>query len=147
MLLILVILAFVPITVDPVKLKFQEVPLSGPNLERCRCVLRAKFSERVVFIDKINYTFYCLINDMVIKESEMRTKRKISLTIDEEIYAAIDKASKTLNLAKSQLAQEAFSLWLKKETEALMAKGYEEMAEEDKSFADVTFEAQSETLK
>lgn len=77
----------------------------------------------------------------------MRTKRKVSLTIDEEIYAAIDRASKTLNLAKSQLAQEAFSLWLKKQTEALMAKGYEEMAEEDKAFADVTFEAQREILK
>ena len=77
----------------------------------------------------------------------MRTKRKVSLTIDEEIYAAINKASKTLNLAKSQLAQEAFSLWLKKQTEELMAKGYEEMAEEDKAFADVTFEAQREILK
>jgi DNA relaxase NicK len=77
----------------------------------------------------------------------MRTKRKVSLTIDEEIYAAIDKASKTLNLAKSQLAQEAFRLWLKKQTEALMAKGYEEMAEEDKDYADVTFEAQREILK
>lgn len=77
----------------------------------------------------------------------MRTKRKVSLTIDEEIYAAIDKASKTLNLAKSQLAQEAFSLWLKKQTESLMAKGYEEMAEEDNAFADVTFEAQREILK
>jgi hypothetical protein len=77
----------------------------------------------------------------------MRTKRKVSLTIDEDIYTAIEKASKTLNLAKSQLAQEAFSLWLKKETEVLMAKGYEEMAEEDKAFADVTFEAQKEILK
>ena len=77
----------------------------------------------------------------------MRTKRKVSLTIDEEIYAAINKASKTLNLAKSQLAQEAFILWLKKQTEALMAKGYEEMAEEDKAFADATFEAQREILK
>ena len=77
----------------------------------------------------------------------MRTKRKVSLTIDEEIYAAIDKASKSLNLAKSQLAQEAFSLWLKNQTEAHMAKGYEEMAEEDKAFADVTFEAQREILK
>ncbi len=76
----------------------------------------------------------------------MRTKKKVSLTIDEEIYAAIDKASKTLNLAKSQLAQEAFSLWLKKRTETLMAKGYEEMAQEDKAFADVTFESQREIL-
>jgi metal-responsive CopG/Arc/MetJ family transcriptional regulator len=77
----------------------------------------------------------------------MRTKRKVSLTIDEDLYEAIDKASKTLKLAKSQLAQEAFSLWLNKETEALMAKGYEEMAEEDKAFADVTLEAQREILK
>ena len=77
----------------------------------------------------------------------MRTKRKVSLTIDEEIYTAIDKASKTLNLAKSQLAQEAFSLWLKKQTEALMVKGYEEMAEDDKAFADITLEAQREILK
>jgi hypothetical protein len=84
---------------------------------------------------------------MLKKEYKMRTKRKVSLTIDEDIYTAIDKASKTLNLAKSQLAQEAFSLWLKKQTEALMAKGYEDMAEEDKAFADVTFEAQREILK
>ncbi len=77
----------------------------------------------------------------------MSTKRKVSLTIDEDLYEAIDKASKTLKLAKSQVAQEAFSLWLKKETEALMAKGYEEMAEEDKAFADVTLEAQREILK
>jgi hypothetical protein len=77
----------------------------------------------------------------------MRTKRKVSLTIDEEIYAAIDKASKSLNLAKSQLAQEAFSLWLKHQTEALMAKGYDDMAEEDRAFADVTYDAQREILK
>ena len=84
---------------------------------------------------------------MVLWEVKMRTKRKVSLTIDEDLYEAIDKAAKTLKLAKSQLAQEAFSLWLKKETEALMAKGYEEMAEEDKAFADVTLEAQREILK
>jgi len=77
----------------------------------------------------------------------MRTKRKVSLTIDEDLYEAIDKASKMLKMAKSQLAQEAFSLWLKKETEALMAKGYEEMAEEDKVFSDVTLQAQGEILQ
>ena len=77
----------------------------------------------------------------------MRTKRKISLTIDEDLYEAIEKASTTLNLAKSRLAQEAFRLWLKKETEDLMARGYEEMAEEDNTFADVTFEAQKEIVQ
>jgi len=77
----------------------------------------------------------------------MRTKRKVSLTIDEQIYKAIEKASKIHQIAKSQLAQEAFSLWLKKETEALMAQGYEEMAEEDETFAGLTFEAQREISK
>ena len=77
----------------------------------------------------------------------MRTKRKISLTIDEEIFTAIENASKTYGIAKSQLAQKAFSLWLKKESEALMAKGYEEMFEEDKEIAELTFEAQREVLK
>lgn len=76
----------------------------------------------------------------------MRTKRKVSLTIDETLYADIEKASKAFNMAKSQLAQEAFRLWLKKETEALMAKGYEEMGEEDKAFAELSYQVQREIL-
>ena len=74
----------------------------------------------------------------------MRNKRKISVTIDEEILKAIEKASKTFNMAKSQLAQEALRLWLKKKTEESMARGYIEMSEEDKELAEVTFEAQRE---
>lgn len=76
----------------------------------------------------------------------MRTKRKVSLTLDEDLCADIEKAAKTFNMAKSQLAQKAFRLWLRNETEALMAKGYEEMAEEDKAFADLTFQSQREIL-
>jgi len=77
----------------------------------------------------------------------MRTKRKVSLTIDEDIYTAIEKAARTNRMAKSQLAQEAFRLWLRRETEALMAKGYEDMAEEDNEIAELAFEAQREILK
>ena len=76
----------------------------------------------------------------------MRSKRKVSFTLDEDLYADIDMAAKTFKMAKSQLAQKAFRLWLKKETEALMAKGYEEMAEEDKAFADISFQSQREIL-
>jgi len=76
----------------------------------------------------------------------MRSKRKVSLTLDEALCADIEKVAKTLNMAKSQLAQKAFRLWLTMETEALMAKGYEEMAEEDKAFADLTFQPQREIL-
>jgi metal-responsive CopG/Arc/MetJ family transcriptional regulator len=77
----------------------------------------------------------------------LRTKRKVSVTIDEDLYEAIDTAARKRRLAKSQVAQEAFRLWLKKQTEALMAKGYEEMADEDKAIAELTFEAQRETVR
>ena len=76
----------------------------------------------------------------------MRSKRKVSLTLDEDLCADIEMAAKTFNMAKSQLAQKAFRLWLKKETEVLMAKGYEEMAEEDGAFADLSLQSQREIL-
>ncbi len=76
----------------------------------------------------------------------MRTKKKISLTIDAGIYSAVEEASKTYRIPKSHLAQEAFKLWLKRETEDLMAKGYEEMGKEDKDMAEQAFEAQREIL-
>lgn len=76
----------------------------------------------------------------------MRNKKKLSLTLDKDLCADIEKAAKAFNLPKSQLAQKAFRLWLEKETEALMAKGYEEMAQEDKVSAEFAFEAQREVL-
>jgi protein-tyrosine-phosphatase len=77
----------------------------------------------------------------------MRTKKKVSLTIDEEVYDAIERASAVQNIAKSQIAEDALRLWLKKEIEARMAKGYEEMAEEDEKMATIALEAQREILK
>ena len=77
----------------------------------------------------------------------MRTKRKVSVTIDEELYEAIETAAKKRQLTKSQVAREAFGLWLRKQTEALMAKGYEHMADENSGIAELTFEAQKEVLK
>ena len=76
----------------------------------------------------------------------MRTKKKISVTIDAELFEAIEDATKTCNIAKSQLAQEALRLWFKKRTEEYMAAGYVEMAREDREFADTTFDAQKEIL-
>ncbi len=76
----------------------------------------------------------------------MRTKKKVSLTIDTDIVDALEAIALSCNLAKSQIAQEAFSLWLKKRTEDLMAQGYADMAEEERSFSEMTFTAQMETL-
>ncbi|MFP4037549.1 MAG: hypothetical protein ACLFUE_08525 [Desulfobacteraceae bacterium] len=76
----------------------------------------------------------------------MRTKKKVSLTLDEDLCEDIEKAARALNMPKSRLAQKAFKLWLEKETEAMMAKGYEEMAQEDKTIAHLAFQAQREIL-
>ena len=76
----------------------------------------------------------------------MGVKKKLSITIDEETAIAIDKASKAYHVPKSQLAREAFKIWLKKQTQEPMAKGYEEMAKEDKESAEFFFEAQREIL-
>ena len=77
----------------------------------------------------------------------MQTKQKLSLTIDKDIYDALEDASRVQGLPKSRLAQKALELLFKKETDALMAEGYEDMAKEDEAFADVTFEAQREILE
>jgi metal-responsive CopG/Arc/MetJ family transcriptional regulator len=76
----------------------------------------------------------------------METKKKLSVTIDKEVLEAVENASKTYHMAKSQLAQEALKLWLKRRTQELLARGYTEMAEEDKEFAELSFEAQKEIL-
>ncbi|MEW6327529.1 MAG: hypothetical protein AB1487_08050 [Thermodesulfobacteriota bacterium] len=46
----------------------------------------------------------------------------------------------------TKLMQSIKSKWLKKRTQELMARGYTEMAEEDKEFAELSFEAQKEIL-
>mgnify|MGYP006303151951 CR=1 FL=1 len=76
----------------------------------------------------------------------MRTKRKLSITIDEDVFEAVEEASKAEHMAKSRLAEDAFKLWLKTKTQELMAKGYEEMAEEDEEFSELAIHGQREIL-
>lgn len=74
----------------------------------------------------------------------MQTKKKITITIDEKLFEAVEQVSKRFNMGRSHLAQESLSLWLEKKTESLMAEGYREMAEEDRKFSELTLEAQKE---
>jgi len=76
----------------------------------------------------------------------MKTKKKISVTIDEGLYEAVGQASRRYRIRRSRLAQEAFTLWLKRKTEGQMAQGYREMAREDQETAEGTLAAQREIL-
>jgi len=76
----------------------------------------------------------------------VKTKTKVSLTIDQELNKLIEQRAKARNVPKSQIAEQAFRLWLRFETETLMARGYEEMAEEELDMAERAFLAQQELI-
>jgi metal-responsive CopG/Arc/MetJ family transcriptional regulator len=76
----------------------------------------------------------------------MRTKRKLSITIDYKLLEEMEKASRLHHFSKSRLAEEAIKLWFKKNTEELMARGYKEMAKEDQELAELALEAQREVI-
>ena len=76
----------------------------------------------------------------------MRTKRKLSITVDYKLLEEIEKTSKVLHFSKSRLTEEALKLWFKKNTEELMSKGYKEMAKEDQEFVELALEAQREVI-
>jgi metal-responsive CopG/Arc/MetJ family transcriptional regulator len=76
----------------------------------------------------------------------MRTKRKLSITIDYKLLEEIEKASKVHHFSKSRLTEEAIKLWFKKNTGELMARGYKEMAKEDQELAELALEAQREVI-
>jgi len=76
----------------------------------------------------------------------MRTKRKLSITVDYKLLKEIEKTSKAHRFSKSRLTEEALKLWFKKNTEELMARGYKEMAEGDREFAELALGAQREVI-
>lgn len=76
----------------------------------------------------------------------MRTKGKLSITINYKLLEKMEKASKIHHFSKSRLSEEAIKLWFKKNTEELMAKGYKEMAKEDQELAEFALEAQREVI-
>lgn len=74
----------------------------------------------------------------------MRNKGKLSITIDYKLLEEMEKTSRINHFSKSRLTEEALRLWFKKNIEGLIAKGYEEMSEGDRDFAEKTLEAQRE---
>jgi len=76
----------------------------------------------------------------------MRTKRKLSITVDYKLLEEITKTSKVHQISKSKLTEEALKLWFKKNKEKLMAKGYKEMVKEDQKYAKLALEAQREVI-
>jgi hypothetical protein len=87
---------------------------------------------------------------MVLRAFFLTTTSYFILALVTNIWFHVKKYSQCRaydRLPVSRIAQEALACWLKRKTAELMAKGYEEMAEEDRSYAETALEAQRETLK
>jgi metal-responsive CopG/Arc/MetJ family transcriptional regulator len=76
----------------------------------------------------------------------MLTQKKMGITIDKDLFEAIDKAAQAPKITRSKLAQKAIHLWFRQKTEMMMSQGYEDMASEDKEIAELSFTAQREIL-
>ena len=66
----------------------------------------------------------------------MAQKVKLTLSLDEDLVAAIDKVSRQSNKPRSRVVQEALRLWRKKELQDKLAEGYRAMADEDRETAE-----------
>jgi metal-responsive CopG/Arc/MetJ family transcriptional regulator len=77
----------------------------------------------------------------------MPQKVKLTLSLDEDLVATLDNASRQSKKSRSRLVQEAIRLWKRKELQESLAQGYSAMADEDRQTAEQHLAAFKEILK
>jgi len=73
-------------------------------------------------------------------------KERISITIDSDLFAKIEKVAKEEKKPRSKIIMEALKIWEQKRIEYLMRKGYVEGTEEDLELAEFDLEAGNEVM-
>jgi metal-responsive CopG/Arc/MetJ family transcriptional regulator len=73
-------------------------------------------------------------------------KERLSITIDPDLFAKIEKVAKEEKKPRSKIIMEALKIWEQKRIEYLMRKGYVEGAEEDLELAEYDLEAGNEVM-
>ena len=73
-------------------------------------------------------------------------KERLSITIDSDLFAKIEKVAKEEKKPRSKIIMEALKIWEQKRIEYLMRKGYVEGAEEDLELAEFDLEAGNEVM-
>ena len=72
---------------------------------------------------------------------------RVMITLPPDLLSALDEWARRLNRKRSQVVREAIAEWLERqrrqEFEALLAEGYQEMAEQAASIAEETLGAQA----
>ncbi len=73
-------------------------------------------------------------------------KERLSITIDSDLFAKIEKVAKEEKKPRSKIIMEALKIWEQKRIEYLMRKGYVEGAKEDLELAEFDLEAGNEVM-
>lgn len=73
-------------------------------------------------------------------------KERLSITIDSDLFAKIEKVAKEEKKPRSKIIMEALKIWEQKRIEYLMRKGYVEGTEEDVALAEFDLEAGNEVM-
>lgn len=76
----------------------------------------------------------------------MRSKQKVTVTIDESIVREIDRLSKERNETRSHLIEKALKTWRRKQLEQELIDGYRAMAKEDAKTAEHNLEVGKEVI-
>jgi len=58
-------------------------------------------------------------------------REKLSVTVDPQLYRAIERHAEDSSVPKSRIIEEAIRLWERSRLAALAREGYEKMAKED----------------
>jgi len=75
------------------------------------------------------------------------SKEKITVTIEEELVAELDRLARTLKGSRSSLVETAIRAWKKAQMEQELMEGYRAMAKEDRNTAEENLAAGYEALK
>jgi len=73
-------------------------------------------------------------------------KERLSITIDSDLFAKIEKVAKEEKKPRSKIIMEALKIWEQKRIEYLMREGYVEGAKEDLELAEFDLEAGNEVM-
>ncbi len=75
----------------------------------------------------------------------MPHKLKVTLSLDEDLVEELERTSRETKKSRSRLVQEALKLWRRMELQAKLARGYQEMADENVQTAEQGLFAFNET--
>jgi metal-responsive CopG/Arc/MetJ family transcriptional regulator len=76
----------------------------------------------------------------------MACKERITISVDDSLLSELDRTAAERHASRSALFAEALRTWQRVRLQQALARGYQEMAEEDRETAEANLRSSVETL-